>query len=101
MAEQGAPLVPEGRTLAVIGEVLGVVRDLRDVSGRAVVPVWLIPVAAILTAIAVVLARRIDLGALFAAWARATTPPPPNTSPPIPMPEGGATLDQKPPEDWT
>ncbi len=82
----------------MIGEVLGVVRSLRDASGRVVVPMWLIPVAAILVAIAVVLVRHVDFAALFRAWQKSATPAPPNEAPPIPMPKGGAPLDQKPQE---
>ncbi len=62
------------------------------------IPRWLVWLAAVLIAAVIVAIGRIDVGELFRRWQENTRQGPAPESPPMPMGEGGMTLNQKPME---
>lgn len=88
---------PQSRDNEIVREILKVATDVAPLPWW--LPRWLAGFAAALfVATVIVLARQIDFGALYAAWAKAATPPPLPSAPAMPMPEGGMPLDQRPME---
>jgi hypothetical protein len=80
MAE--ATTKPDG-TVAIVRDVLALAQAVYPI------PRLMLWAAVILAATIVVIAQRLDVGALLRAWAKATAQDPPNAAPPMPMPEGG------------
>lgn len=63
------------------------------------IPGWLLWLAVLIACTLVVLADRLNLPALLAAWAKAAEPAPPHEAPAIPVSgDGTIHLDQKPME---
>ncbi len=77
-------------TTELVGEVLRLVQTL------GVVPWWVVPLAAVLVAVVVVVLRHVSIGALFRRWQKATEGAPPSdperqigAAPPMDVPPGG------------
>jgi hypothetical protein len=89
-----------GEEFAKSGTVAVIRRALEVAQAVYPIPRLLLWAAVVLIATIVVIAERLDLGELLRAWAKATAQGPPNTSPPMPIPEGGMSVPG-PGDRWT